>query len=138
MMEKHHMDQNSCISSLCPKESIVIDNMTQGDNVAQSSGPTEPKDGRPATSPWSVGHGLASCQNPSSTRFNLCRQEGYAVWQSWCYHKAWQPNQVKWPAGLRSEPPEPQFQPGHRLKPPINILLLLLAESVKKVRFSFL
>jgi hypothetical protein len=28
MMEKHHMDQNPCISSLCPKSSIVTDNMT--------------------------------------------------------------------------------------------------------------
>jgi hypothetical protein len=27
MMEKHHMDQNPCISSLCPKERIDTDNM---------------------------------------------------------------------------------------------------------------
>jgi hypothetical protein len=36
MMEKHHMDQNPYISSLCPKPGIVSDNMTQGDDVAKS------------------------------------------------------------------------------------------------------
>jgi hypothetical protein len=40
------MDQNLCISSLCPKQDIVIDNMTREDYVAQSLGPTEPKGGR--------------------------------------------------------------------------------------------
>jgi hypothetical protein len=28
MTEKHHMDQNPCISSLCLKSGKVIDNMT--------------------------------------------------------------------------------------------------------------
>jgi hypothetical protein len=43
MTEKHHMDQNPYISSLYPKPGVVTDNMTQGDDVAQSSGPAEPK-----------------------------------------------------------------------------------------------
>jgi hypothetical protein len=30
MTEKHHMDQNLYISSLCPKPGIVTDNMTSG------------------------------------------------------------------------------------------------------------
>jgi hypothetical protein len=34
MMEKHHIDQNPCISSLCPKQGIVTDNMTRGNDVA--------------------------------------------------------------------------------------------------------
>jgi hypothetical protein len=48
MMEKHHMDQNPYISSLCPKPGVVSDHMTWGDDVAKSSGPTDPRwAGRP-------------------------------------------------------------------------------------------
>jgi hypothetical protein len=43
MTEKHHMDQNSYIYSLCPKPGVVTDNMTRGGDVAQSPGPAEPK-----------------------------------------------------------------------------------------------
>jgi hypothetical protein len=136
-MEKNHMDQNPCISSLCPKLDIVTYNMTRGDDVAQSPSLTEPKGGRPATPPWPADQGLSSFQNMSSTRVNLSRQEGYPMWQTRCCHKAWPPSHGKWPAGLTSGPLEPQFWPRHRLKPPINTLLLL-AKSVKKVRFSFL
>jgi hypothetical protein len=50
--------------------------------------------------------------------------------------ETWTPDQVAWPAGLTSGPPKPQFWLRHRIKPPINTLLLLFAESVKKVRFS--
>jgi hypothetical protein len=32
MTEKHHMDQNPYISSLCPKPGLVTDNMTRGDD----------------------------------------------------------------------------------------------------------
>jgi hypothetical protein len=46
MMEKHNMDQNPYISSLCPKPGVVTNNMTRGDDVAQSLGPAEPKWGR--------------------------------------------------------------------------------------------
>jgi hypothetical protein len=46
--EKHHMDQNPYISSLCPKPGVVTDNMTRGGHVAQSPDPAEPKWGRPA------------------------------------------------------------------------------------------
>jgi hypothetical protein len=43
MIEKHHMDQNTYISSLCPKPGAVSDNMTWGDDVAKSMGPTDPR-----------------------------------------------------------------------------------------------
>jgi hypothetical protein len=46
MTKKHHMDQNAYISSLCPKPRVVSDNMTRGDDVAKSPGPTDPKWGR--------------------------------------------------------------------------------------------
>jgi hypothetical protein len=59
MTEKHQMDQNPCISSLCSKQGIVTENMTGGNDVAQSMGSTEPRCGRPATSPWPAGHVLA-------------------------------------------------------------------------------
>jgi hypothetical protein len=48
MMEKHHMDQNPYISSLCPKLGVVSDNMTWGDDVAKNPGPIDPRWGRPA------------------------------------------------------------------------------------------
>jgi hypothetical protein len=34
MMEKHHMDQNQCISSIRLKQGIVTENMTRGNDVA--------------------------------------------------------------------------------------------------------
>jgi hypothetical protein len=43
MTEKHHMDQNPYISSLCPKPRVVADNMTRGADVAKSPGPTNPR-----------------------------------------------------------------------------------------------
>jgi hypothetical protein len=48
MTEKRHMDQHPYISSLCPKLGVVSDNMTQGDDVAKSPGPTDPSWGRSA------------------------------------------------------------------------------------------
>jgi hypothetical protein len=107
MTKKHHIDQNPYISPLCPKPGVVTDNMTRGDNMAQSSSLAEPKWGRP------TGQGLVSLQNQSSTRVNLSRQEGYPMWERRCCHKAWSPYQVKWPTGLRSGPPEPQLRPRH-------------------------
>jgi hypothetical protein len=47
MMKKHHMDQNPYISILCPKPGVISDNMTQGDDVTKSLGPTDPTWGRP-------------------------------------------------------------------------------------------
>jgi hypothetical protein len=41
MTEKHHMNQNPNISSLCPKLGVVSNNMTQGDDVAKSPGPID-------------------------------------------------------------------------------------------------
>jgi hypothetical protein len=46
MTEKHHMDQNPYISSLCLKPGVVSDNMTQEDDVAKSPGPTDPRWGQ--------------------------------------------------------------------------------------------
>jgi hypothetical protein len=55
MTEKHHMDQNSYMSLLCPKPRVVSDNMTRGDDVAKSPGPTDM--GREPTlkSLWCIG-----------------------------------------------------------------------------------
>jgi hypothetical protein len=36
MIQKHHMNQNPYISSLCPKSEVVSDNVTWGDDVAKS------------------------------------------------------------------------------------------------------
>jgi hypothetical protein len=43
---------------------------------------------------------------------------------------------VAQPSQVASRPPEPKLRPRNQLNPPINTLLLLLTESVKKVRFS--
>jgi hypothetical protein len=48
MMKRHHIDQNQNIFSLCPKLGVVSDNMTRGDDMAKSLGPTNPRWGRPA------------------------------------------------------------------------------------------
>jgi hypothetical protein len=136
MTEKHHMHQNPHISSLCPKPGVATDNMTRGDDMAQSPGPAEPKWGRSAPPPWPAGQGLVSFRNPSSTCVNLSGQERYPMWERWCYHKVWLLSHVKWPADMTSRPPEPKLWPRHWLNPPINTILLLRAESVKKVRFS--
>jgi hypothetical protein len=136
MMEKHHMDQNLHISSLCPKPGVVTDNMIRGDNVAQSPGPAEPKWARSAPPLWPADQDLASFQNLSSTPGNISQQEWYPMWERWCCHKVWPPDQVKWPPSLISGPPEPQLRPRHRLNPPMNTLLLLPTEGVEKVRLS--
>jgi hypothetical protein len=48
MTEKHHMDQNSYISTLYPKPGVVSDNITQGDDVPKSPGqPTQGGTDRP-------------------------------------------------------------------------------------------
>jgi hypothetical protein len=49
--------------------------------------------------------------------------------------ETWLPGQVAWPAGPTSGPHTPNLQPEHRLTP-INTTVVLLAKSVKKVRFS--
>jgi hypothetical protein len=46
MTEKHHMDQNPYISSLCPKPGVVSDNRTRGDDVTKSPGPIDPRWGQ--------------------------------------------------------------------------------------------
>jgi hypothetical protein len=57
--EKHHMDQNPYISSLCPKPGVVTDNMTREEDVAQSPGPIEHKVGPDGPNPWPADQGLA-------------------------------------------------------------------------------
>jgi hypothetical protein len=56
--------------------------------------------------------------------------------QWWCKEETWLPGQVAWPTGLTSEPHTPNVCPEYRLTPPINTTMLLVAESLKKVRFS--
>jgi hypothetical protein len=46
MTEKHQMDQNPYIYSLCPKLGVVSDNMIRGDDTAKKAGPTDPRWGR--------------------------------------------------------------------------------------------
>jgi hypothetical protein len=53
-----------------------------------------------------------------------------------CKEETWMPGQVAWLAGLTSGPHVPNLWPEHCLTPPINTMVLPLAESVKKVRFS--
>jgi hypothetical protein len=43
MTEKHNMDQNPCITSLGQNPGVVSDNMTRGDDMAKSPGPTDPR-----------------------------------------------------------------------------------------------
>jgi hypothetical protein len=50
--------------------------------------------------------------------------------------ETWPLGEVAWLAGLTSGPHAPNLQPKHRLTLPINTIVLPLAESVKKVRFS--
>jgi hypothetical protein len=136
--EKYHMDQNPYISSICPKPGVAIDNMTRGDDVAQSPGPAEPKWGRSAPPPWPVDQYLACFWNPRSPHVKLSHQEGNPKWERWCSYKTWLPGHPSQPAGLTNGPPESQLWPRHRPNPPINTPVLLPVESVKKVRFSFL
>jgi hypothetical protein len=79
MTKKHHMNQNSCIASLCPREGIVTDNMTWGNDVAQSTGSTEPRCGRTATSPWAAGHVLVYFQKPFCLRVHQRWCSGYPI-----------------------------------------------------------
>jgi hypothetical protein len=53
-----------------------------------------------------------------------------------CKEETWLPGQFAWLAGLTSGPHVPNLRPEHCLTPPVNTTVLLLAESVKKVRFS--
>jgi hypothetical protein len=48
MIGKNHMHQNPYISSLSPKPGVVLVNMTWGDDVAKSPGPTDPWSGQPS------------------------------------------------------------------------------------------
>jgi hypothetical protein len=68
MTEKHHMDQNPCISLLYPKSGIVTENVTSENDVAQSTGSTKPRCGWWATSPWLASHMLAHFQKPFCLR----------------------------------------------------------------------
>jgi hypothetical protein len=50
--------------------------------------------------------------------------------------ETWPLSQVAWPTVLTSGPHVPNIQPQHCLTTPINTMVLPLAESVKRVRFS--
>jgi hypothetical protein len=60
------------------------------------------------------------------------------MWERWWSDQTWPLGQVAWLAGLTSEPHASNLRPEHRLTSSINTPMLLLAERVKKVRFSFL
>jgi hypothetical protein len=53
--------------------------MTQGDDVVQSSGPTELKWGRPAPPPWPAGQVQAPFQIPLCQRVKEGRCTGYSM-----------------------------------------------------------
>jgi hypothetical protein len=73
MTEKHHMDQNPCISSSRPKYGIVTENMTRGNNVTQSTSSTEPRRG------WPGGHVLAHLQKMFCLRAQKRRCSRYTI-----------------------------------------------------------
>jgi hypothetical protein len=79
IMEKLHMDQNPSISSLCQKSGIVIENMTRGNDVAQSKDSIESRCGQPATSPWLASHALAHFQKPFCLRVQQRRCSRYPM-----------------------------------------------------------
>jgi hypothetical protein len=124
--------------------------MTRGNDVAQSTGSTEPRCGWPATSPWPAGHVLPHFQKSFCLRFQQRWCSRYPMPKSGarrklgrpsnaqkrCKEETWSPDQVAWPTGLTSGPHVPNLRPEHRLTPPINIMVLSPAEGVKKVRFS--
>jgi hypothetical protein len=110
--------------------------MTLENDVAQSTGSTEPRCGWPATSPWPAGQCVGSfTKNVLST----CPEEvvlKVSNAQGQCKEETWPPGQVTWPADLTSEPHAPNLWLEHCLTPPINTTVLPLVESVKRVRFS--
>jgi hypothetical protein len=60
------------------------------------------------------------------------------MWERQWSDLTWPPDQVAWSAGLTSGANAPNLRPEHHLSPPIKTPMLPLAESVKKVRFSYL
>jgi hypothetical protein len=59
-----------------------------------------------------------------------------SIVQRLCKEETWLPGQVAWLADLASGPHVPNLRPEHCLTPKINTTMLVLAESVKRVRFS--
>jgi hypothetical protein len=80
MTEKHHMDQNPYISSICPKQGVVSDNMTRGDDVAKSMGPPDLRWGQP---------GFGTNEITLLTRVMLSWLEEDPRWESRCGHETW-------------------------------------------------
>jgi hypothetical protein len=96
------------------------------------SGPNRAKVGpasRPGVGAFS-NSALPTCQGRSVY--------GVSNAQSWCGHKLGCPPTLASRRPDKCPPPERHFQPKHRLNLPINTPVLLLAEGVRKVRFSFL
>jgi hypothetical protein len=100
---------------------LLMSSMTRGDDVAQSPGPTKPKWGRPVPPPWPAGQVLAPFQSL------LCQH----VKVGWCTGYP----MPKVSAAMKLGHPTTQSTD---LASPINTPVLLPAESVKNVRFSFL
>jgi hypothetical protein len=110
--------------------------MTRGNDVAQSTGSTEPRCVRPATSPWPTRHVLAHFQKPFFLHVQQKWCSRYPMPKERCKEETWPPGQVAWPTGLTSGSPSPNLRSEHHLTPPINTMVLPLTKSVKKVRFS--
>jgi hypothetical protein len=85
MTEKHHMNQNPYISSLCTKPGVVSDNMTREDDMAKSPGPTDPRWGRSAHC-LAGQPGFSANEITLSIRVMLSLYEEDPRWESRCSH----------------------------------------------------
>jgi hypothetical protein len=105
MMERNHMDQNPCISSVCP---------------------TEPKWGQPAPPPWPARWVLA----PFQTLLCQCVKEGRCTGH--LMPQVGAAKKLGRLTSLTSGLPEPHFWTKHRLNPPINTRVLLLTKRCEE------
>jgi hypothetical protein len=98
MTENNHMDQNPCISSLCPNYGIVTENMTRGNDVAQSE--------LNRAKVWPACHitltGRPWVGASPKTILSTCPAEVVLMVsnaQRLCKEETWPPDQVAWPVG---------------------------------------
>jgi hypothetical protein len=81
----------------------------------------------------------AMCRRIYKNRFVYVSNRGGAQVpnaQRLCKEETWLSDQDAWLPGLTSGPHTPNLQPQHCLTPPINTMVLPLAETMKKVMFS--
>jgi hypothetical protein len=98
---------------------------------------TEPRCGRPATSPSPAGHGLAHLQKLFCLRVQQRWCSWYPMPKGCARRKLGRPTKLHGrPAGLTSGPHANNLRLEHCLTPPLNTTMLPPVESVKKVRFS--